>query len=402
MTEMAVREHSFGSHSQPETRMERRQQERAERRQRLWRAIGWRASCAMLGATLAGTWSFVGARLEALQAKEPLPACTTLDESMLKPHLGQPTEIARRPSVAIAEALGDHTSLERHKQEVLQAVQPSVVKINVYGSEATDSGGDYGGSGFIVETPGGWSAVLTAGHVVSSERQRGNIAVETTNGHRYAVQSGCYTGKADGPHRPTVPDVAALTLRHQNYTPAPALQFATPDETKAIIQQGQPMYALGFPINSSNNSPAQVTRWPANQPHLNVLLPVAQDGLEGKITVMAGIEKAVDENKPYDPAREDSVLPGMSGGIVVAQVETATGIEVKIVGVTQASNTVVADTDTLKSYGIIANEKETATYKPRLTYLGSVSEMMGPLTAMDKQQPLWRAVTFAADIVQPS
>ena len=92
----------------------------------------------------------------------------------------------------------------------------------------------------------------------------------------------------------------------------------------------------------------------------------------------------------------------MSGGIVVAQVETATGIEVKIVGVTQASNTVVADTDTLKSYGIIANEKETATYKPRLTYLGSVSEMMGPLTAMDKQQPLWRAVTFAADIVQPS
>ena len=162
------------------------------------------------------------------------------------------------------------------------------------------------------------------------------------------------------------------------------------------------MYALGFPINSSSNSPAQVTRWPANQPHLNVLFPVAQDGPEGKITVVAGIEKTVDENEPYDPAREDSVLPGMSGGIVVAQVETATGAEVKIVGVTQASNTVVADTDTLKNYGIIADEKETATYKPRLTYLGSVSEMMGPLTAMDKQQPLWRAVTFAADIVQSS
>jgi len=180
MTEMAVREHNFDPHSRPETRMERQQQERAERRQRLWRAIGWRASCAMLGATLVGTWSFVGARLEALQAKEPLPACTTLDESMLKPHLGQPTEITRRPSVTIAEALGDRTALERHKQEVLQAVQPSVVKINVYGSEATDSGGDYGGSGFIVETPGGWSAVLTAGPVVSSERQRGDIAVETT------------------------------------------------------------------------------------------------------------------------------------------------------------------------------------------------------------------------------
>lgn len=402
MTEMAVREHNFAPHSQPETRMERRQHEQAERRQRLWRAIGWRASCAMLGATLAGTWSFVGARLEARQAKEPLPACTTLDESMSQPHLGQSTEIARRPSVTIAEALGDRTALEQHKQEVLQAVQPSVVKINVYGSEATDFGGDYGGSGFIVETPGGWSAVLTAGHVVSSERQRGNIAVETTNGHRYAVQSGCYTGKADGPHRPTVPDVAALTLRHQNYTPAPALQFATPDETKAIIQQGQPMYALGFPINSNNNSLVQVTRQPANQPRLNVLFPVAQDGPEGKITVVAGIEKAVNENEPYDPAREDSVLPGMSGGIVVAQVETATGTEVKIVGMTQASNTVVADADTLKSYGIIADEKETATYKPRLTYLGSVSEMMGPLAAMDKQQPLWRAVTFAADIVQPS
>ena len=356
----------------------------------------------MLGATLVGTWSFVGARLEARQAKEPLPACTTLDESMPQPHLGQTTEIAHRPSVTIAEALGDRTALERHKQEVLQAVQPSVVKINVYGSEVTGSGGDYGGSGFIVETPGGWSAVLTAGHVVSSERQRGNIAVETTNGHRYAVRSGCYTGKADGPHRPTVPDVAALTLRHQNYTPAPALQFATPDETKAIIQQGQPMYALGFPINSSNNNPAQVTRWPANQPHLNVLLPVAQDGPEGKITVVAGIEKAVDENEPYDPAREDSVLPGMSGGIVVAQVETATGAEVKIIGMTQASNTVVADTDTLKAYSIIAHKKETATYKPRLTYLGSVSEMMGPLAATDKQQPLWRAVTFAADMVQPS
>ena len=111
MTEMAVQEHNLAPHSQPKTRMERRQQGRIERRQRLWRAIGWRASCAMLGATLVGTWSFVGARLEARQAKEPLPACTTLDESMSQPHLGQPTEIARRPSVTIAEALGDRTAL---------------------------------------------------------------------------------------------------------------------------------------------------------------------------------------------------------------------------------------------------------------------------------------------------
>ena len=108
----------------------------------------------MLGATLVGTWSFVGARLEARQAKEPLPACTTLDDSMSQPHLGQPTEIARRPSVTIAEALGDRTALEQHKQEVLQAVQPSVVKINVYGSEVTGSGGDYGGSGFICGADG--------------------------------------------------------------------------------------------------------------------------------------------------------------------------------------------------------------------------------------------------------
>jgi len=128
MTEMAVREHNFNPHSQPETRMERRRLQQEKKKN-----LGKKVMSAVVGATIgcmpmAGVVYAKHAQREAQRPYEPLPPCTAAGQpSSLD--LTQPEVVAQRPPVSIAEALGDHEALEQQKHEALHHLSICYVPI---------------------------------------------------------------------------------------------------------------------------------------------------------------------------------------------------------------------------------------------------------------------------------
>ena len=383
MTEMAVREHNFNPHSQPETRMERRRLQQEKKKN-----LGKKVMSAVVGATIgcmpmAGVVYAKHAQREAQRPYEPLPPCTAAGQpSSLD--LTQPEVVAQRPPVSIAEALGDHEALEQQKREALQAVQHSIVKIEAHAHNMAEAGSvDITGSGYIIAMSDGTPMVMTAAHVVSNKYtiRQTDITFRTTDGQTHKIQKGCHNGEAppEGQWSSGMPDVAALRPRDA-LPDSSSLQLATDEEIAAATQAGQPFFAVGFPAGAP-------VEWgqPIATPQVDVLLPAGQRGADGKMAVISGLERSAKDANDVD-GLDDAVLPGMSGGVVV--VRTPSG-EMKVVGMVQA----VAQTATaaeLSAYGIIDDPETIRAYEPRIAYLGSLTETQEASTSLQAEDE-WSA-----------
>ena len=383
MTEMAVREHNFNPHSQPETRMERRRLQQEKKKN-----LGKKVMSAVVGATIgcmpmAGVVYAKHAQREAQRPYEPLPPCTAAGQpSSLD--LTQPEVVAQRPPVSIAEALGDHEALEQQKREALQAVQHSIVKIEAHSHNMAEAGSvDITGSGYIIAMSDGTPMVMTAAHVVSNKYtiRQTDITFRTTDGQTHKIQKGCHNGEAppEGQWSSGMPDVAALRPRDA-LPDSSSLQLATDEEIAAATQAGQPFFAVGFPAGAP-------VEWgqPIATPQVDVLLPAGQRGADGKMAVISGLERSAKDANDVD-GLDDAVLPGMSGGVVV--VRTPSG-EMKVVGMVQA----VAQPATaaeLSAYGIIDDPETIRAYEPRIAYLGSLTETQEASTSLQAEDE-WSA-----------
>lgn len=387
MTEMAVREHNFDPHSQPETRMERRrrlQQEKNAKNANFGKKALSAAVGAIIGCMPMAGLTYVGhARQEAQRPNKPLPPCTAVGQpSSLD--LTQPEVVAQRPPVSIAEALGDHEALEQQKHEALQAVQHSIVKINAHAHNMAEAASvDITGSGYIIAMPNGKPMVMTAAHVVSNKYpiRQTDITFRTTDGQTHKIQKGCHNGEAppEGQWSSGMPDVAALRP-HDELPGSSPLHSATDEEIAAATQAGQPFFAVGFPAGAP-------VEWgqPIATPQVDVLLPAGQRGADGKMAMISGLERSAKDANDVD-GLDDAVLPGMSGGVVV--VRTPSG-EMKVVGMVQA----VAQPATaaeLSAYGIVDDPETVRAYEPRIAYLGSLTETQEASTSLQAEDE-WSA-----------
>ncbi|MBB1567095.1 trypsin-like peptidase domain-containing protein [Candidatus Saccharibacteria bacterium] len=391
MTEMAVREHNFGSYPQaktpqPETRMERRLQQKLQRERNA--NFGKKALSAVVGAAIgcmpmAGVVYAKHAQREAQRPYEPLPPCMAVGRSSSL-DLTQPETVAQRSPVGIAEALGDRESLEQQKHEALQAVQHSIVKIEAHSHNMAEAGSmDITGSGYIIAMSDGTPIVMTAAHVVSNKYtiRQTDITFRTTDGQTHEIQKGCHNGEAppEGQWSSGMPDVAALRPRDELPGSSP-LHFATDEEIAAATQAGQPFFAVGFPANAP-------VEWgqPIAMPQVDVLLPAGQRGANGKMAMISGLERSAKDANDVN-GLDDAVLPGMSGGVVV--VRTPSG-EMKVVGMVQA----VAQPATaaeLSAYGIVDDPETVRAYEPRIAYLGSLTEIQEASTSLQAEDE-WSA-----------
>lgn len=387
MTEMAVREHNSHSCSpRPGTRMERRLQQKLQREKK--KNFGKKVISAAVGAVIgcmpmAGVVYAKHAQREAQRPYEPLPPCMAVGRSSSL-DLTQPETVAQRSPVGIAEALGDRESLEQQKQEALQAVQHSIVKINAHAHNMAEAGSvDITGSGYIIAMPGGTPMVMTAAHVVSNKYtiRQTDITFRTTDGQTHKIQKGCHNGEAppEGQWSSGMPDVAALRP-HDELPGSSPLHSATDEEITAAVRAGQPFFAVGFPANAP-------VEWgqPIAAPQVDVLLPAGQRGADGKMAMISGLERSAKDANDVD-GLDDAVLPGMSGGVVV--VRTPSG-EMKVVGMVQA----VAQPATaaeLSAYGIIDDPETVRAYEPRIAYLGSLTETQEASTSLQAEDE-WSA-----------
>ena len=394
MTEMAVREHNFDPHSQPETRMERRrrlQQEKNAKNANFGKKALSAAVGAIIGCMPMAGLAYVGyARQEAQRPNKPLPPCRAVGQpSSLD--LTQPEVVAQRPPVSIAEALGDHEALEQQKHEALQAVQNSIVKINAHAHNMAEAGGaNITGSGYIIAMLDGTPMVMTAAHVVSNKYpiRKADITFQTKDGQTHEIQKGCHNGEAppEGQWSSGMPDVAALRP-HDELPGSSPLHSATDEEIAAAVHAGQPFFAVGFPANAP-------VEWgqPIATPQVDVLLPAGQRGTDGKMAVISGLERSAKDANDVDEL-DDAVLPGMSGGVVV--VRTPSG-EMKVVGMVQA----VAQPATaaeLSAYGIVDDPETVRAYEPRIAYLGSLTETQEASTSLQAEDE-WSAKRVIMDL----
>lgn len=391
MTEMAVREHNFDPHSQPETRMERRRRLQQEKNANFGKKALSAAVGAIIGCMPMAGLAYVGyARQEAQRPNKPLPPCRAVGQpSSLD--LTQPEVVAQRPPVSIAEALGDHEALEQQKHEALQAVQNSIVKINAHAHNMAEAGGaNITGSGYIIAMLDGTPMVMTAAHVVSNKYpiRQADITFQTTDGQTHEIQKGCHNGEAppEGQWSSGMPDVAALRP-HDELPGSSPLHSATDEEIAAAVHAGQPFFAVGFPANAP-------VEWgqPIATPQVDVLLPAGQRGTDGKMAVISGLERSAKDANDVDEL-DDAVLPGMSGGVVV--VRTPSG-EMKVVGMVQA----VAQPATaaeLSAYGIVDDPETVRAYEPRIAYLGSLTETQEASTSLQAEDE-WSAKRVIMDL----
>ena len=363
--------------------MERLQLQREQKKN-----FGKKVISAVVGATIgcmpmAGVVYAKHAQREAQRPYEPLPPCMAVGRSSSL-DLTQPETVAQRSPVGIAEALGDRESLEQQKQEALQAVQHSIVKIEAHAHNMAEAGSvDITGSGYIIAMLDGTPMVMTAAHVVSNKYpiRQADITFQTTDGQTHEIQKGCHNGEAppEGQWSSGMPDVAALRPRDELPGSSP-LQFATDEEIAAATQAGQPFFAVGFPANAP-------VEWgqPIATPQVDVLLPAGQRGTDGKMAVISGLERSAKDAKDVD-GLDDAVLPGMSGGVVVVRAPSG---EMKVVGMVQA----VAQPATaaeLSAYGIIDDPETIRAYEPRIAYLGSLTETQEASTSLQAEDE-WSA-----------
>lgn len=366
--------------------MERRLQQKLQREKK--KNFGKKVISAAVGAVIgcmpmAGVVYAKHAQREAQRPYEPLPPCMAVGRSSSL-DLTQPETVAQRSPVGIAEALGDRESLEQQKQEALQAVQHSIVKINAHAHNMAEAGSmDITGSGYIIAMPGGTPMVMTAAHVVSNKYtiRQTDITFQTTDGQAHEIQKGCHNGEAppEGQWSSGMPDVAALRPRDELPGSSP-LHFATDEEIAAATQAGQPFFAVGFPANAP-------VEWgqPIAMPQVDVLLPAGQRGANGKMAMISGLERSAKDANDVN-GLDDAVLPGMSGGVVV--VRTPSG-EMKVVGMVQA----VAQPATaaeLSAYGIVDDPETVRAYEPRIAYLGSLTEIQEASTSLQAEDE-WSA-----------
>ena len=366
--------------------MERRLQQKLQREKK--KNFGKKVISAAVGAVIgcmpmAGVVYAKHAQREAQRPYEPLPPCMAVGRSSSL-DLTQPETVAQRSPVGIAEALGDRESLEQQKQEALQAVQHSIVKINAHAHNMAEAGSmDITGSGYIIAMPGGTPMVMTAAHVVSNKYtiRQTDITFQTTDGQAHEIQKGCHNGEAppEGQWSSGMPDVAALRPRDELPGSSP-LHFATDEEIAAATQAGQPFFAVGFPANAP-------VEWgqPIAMPQVDVLLPAGQRGANGKMAMISGLERSAKDANDVN-GLDDAVLPGMSGGVVV--VRTPSG-EMKVVGMVQA----VAQPATaaeLSAYGIVDDPETVRAYEPRIAYLGSLTETQEASTSLQAEDE-WSA-----------
>ena len=366
--------------------MERRLQQKLQREKK--KNFGKKVISAAVGAVIgcmpmAGVVYAKHAQREAQRPYEPLPPCMAVGRSSSL-DLTQPETVAQRSPVGIAEALGDRESLEQQKQEALQAVQHSIVKIEAHAHNMAEAGSvDITGSGYIIAMPGGTPMVMTAAHVVSNKYtiRQTDITFRTTDGQTHKIQKGCHNGEAppEGQWSSGMPDVAALRP-HDELPGSSPLHSATDEEITAAVRAGQPFFAVGFPANAP-------VEWgqPIAAPQVDVLLPAGQRGADGKMAVISGLERSAKDANDVD-GLDDAVLPGMSGGVVV--VRTPSG-EMKVVGMVQA----VAQPATaaeLSAYGIIDDPETIRAYEPRIAYLGSLTETQEASTSLQAEDE-WSA-----------
>jgi len=366
--------------------MERRLQQKLQREKK--KNFGKKVISAAVGAVIgcmpmAGVVYAKHAQREAQRPYEPLPPCMAVGRSSSL-DLTQPETVAQRSPVGIAEALGDRESLEQQKQEALQAVQHSIVKINAHAHNMAEAASvDITGSGYIIAMPNGKPMVMTAAHVVSNKYpiRQTDITFRTTDGQTHKIQKGCHNGEAppEGQWSSGMPDVAALRPRDELPGSSP-LHFATDEEIAAATQAGQPFFAVGFPANAP-------VEWgqPIAMPQVDVLLPAGQRGANGKMAMISGLERSAKDANDVN-GLDDAVLPGMSGGVVV--VRTPSG-EMKVVGMVQA----VAQPATaaeLSAYGIVDDPETVRAYEPRIAYLGSLTEIQEASTSLQAEDE-WSA-----------
>ena len=371
--------------------MERRRLQKKLQREKNAADFGKKAISAAVGAIIgcmpmAGVVYAKHAQREAQRPYEPLPPCMAVGRSSSL-DLTQPETVAQRSPVGIAEALGDRESLEQQKQEALQAVQHSIVKIEAHAHNMAEAGSvDITGSGYIIAMSDGTPMVMTAAHVVSNEYtiRQTDITFRTTDGQTHKIQKGCHNGEAppEGQWSSGMPDVAALRPRDE-LPGSSSLQLATDEE----IAAGQPFFAVGFPANAP-------VEWgqPIATPQIDVLLPAGQRGADGKMAVISGLERSAKDANDVD-GLDDAVLPGMSGGVVV--VRTPSG-EMKVVGMVQA----VAQPATaaeLSAYGIVDDPETIRAYEPRIAYLGSLTETQEASTSLQAEDE-WSATRVIMDL----
>ncbi len=373
--------------------MERRLQQKLQREKK--KNFGKKVISAAVGAVIgcmpmAGVVYAKHAQREAQRPYEPLPPCMAVGRSSSL-DLMQPETVAQRSPVGIAEALGNRESLEQQKQEALQAVQHSIVKINAHAHNMAEAGGaNITGSGYIITMPDGTPMVMTAAHVVSNKYtiRQADITFQTTDGQTHKIQKGCHNGEAppEGQWSSGMPDVAALRP-HDELPGSSSLQLATDEEIAAATQAGQPFFAVGFPANAP-------VEWgqPIAAPQVDVLLPAGQRGADGKMAMISGLERSAKDANDVD-GLNDAVLPGMSGGVVV--VRTPSG-EMKVVGMVQA----VAQPATaaeLSTYGIVDDPETVRAYEPRIAYLGSLTETQEASTSLQAEDE-WSATRVIMDL----